>query len=209
MPQTTPANAAAARQPLDALAFREAAPSFQFEHAAPRTQSLPPWRRLAHIGTGHALYAAFNWGFDNVLYVYVVYTLGMVTGGALMTALSGIQCAATLLVYQRMRIDWVGSGWLAEIRRKPRRSRLESLLVWAGNGHPVLLFTLLCVFQDPFMATAWFRHGSFERLTRRDWSLFGAAVLVSNLYWICVASVIGQVVVAAWRQLSALWEMLA
>jgi hypothetical protein len=208
MPPTTPATATD-RQPLEALAFGDTFTGFAPAAADPRTLPAPPWRRLTHIGTGHALYAAFNWCFDNVLYVYVVFTLGMVTGGALMTALSCAQCAVTLLVYQRMRIDWVGSGWLAELRRKPQRSRLEDLMVWAGNGHPALLFTLLCVFQDPFMATAWFKHGNFERLTRRDWSLFGAAVLVSNLYWICVASVIGQVAAAAWRQFTALWEVLA
>lgn len=169
---------------------------------------VPPrlWQRLAQIGTGHALYAGFNWAFDNILYVWVIYTLGMLKGGALMMAASGLQCALTLVVYQRMRIDWVGTGFLAEIRAKPERTRLERVLVWASNRHPAVIFTLLCVFQDPFITAAWFKQGSFERLTRRDWGIFAAAVAVANLYWIFVASLIGQAVATLWRLVRAFWS---
>ena len=168
----------------------------------------PPqlWQRLARIGTGHALYATFNWVFDNILYVWVVYTLGMVKGGALMMAASFAQCALTLVVYQRMRIDWVGTGLLAEIRLKRERTRLERALVWASERHPAVIFTLLCVFQDPFITAAWFKQGSFGGLTRRDWAIFVAAVVVANVYWIFVASLIGQAVATLWQLLTALWS---
>ncbi len=168
----------------------------------------PPrlWQRLAQIGTGHALYAAFNWVFDNVLYVWVIYTLGMLKGGALMMAASGLQCALTLLVYQRMRVDWVGTGLLAEIRTKPEPTRLERVLIWGSNRHPAVVFILLCVFQDPFITTAWFKQGSFERLDRRDWAIFTSAVVVTNVYWIFAASLIGQAIATAWQSLSALWS---
>lgn len=157
------------------------------------------WRRIAQIGTGHGLYATFNWFFDNVLYVYVVYTWGIVRGGAFMTLLSFIQCLLTLLVYQRMRIDWVGAGLLADLKRKPNRSRTEALLVLASARNRVLIFILLCIFQDPFITTAYFKEGSFERLTRRDWQVFVGSVLVANLYWIFVAALIGQAVAALWH----------
>ncbi len=163
------------------------------------------WRRLAQIGTGRALYAAFNWLFDNVLYVYVVMTLGMFKGGALMMGLSFLVSAVILVAYQRMRIDWVGAGLLAEIRRKPVRTRLENVLVWASSRHPGIVFILLCVLQDPFITAAYFKQGSFERLSRRDWGIFVAAVFVSNLYWIFAASLIGQAVVALWRLITLFW----
>ena len=175
---------------------------------APSAGTVPPrlWQRLARIGTGHALYATFNWVFDNILYVYVVYTLGVLRGGALMMAASFVQCAITLVAYQRMRIDWVGTGLLAEIRARPQRTRIERALVWASNRHPGLIFTLLCVFQDPFITSAYFKQGSFERLSRRDWAIFVAAVVVSNVYWIFVASLIGQAVAAAWRLVASFWS---
>lgn len=175
--------------------------------AAPAGLASPRlWQRLAQIGTGHTLYAGFNWVFDNILYVWVVYTLGVLKGGALMLAASGLQCALTLVVYQRMRIDWIGTGLLAEIRAKSQRTRLERALVWASDRHPAALFTLLCVFQDPFITTAWFKQGSFESLTRRDWTIFSASVVVANLYWIFVASLIGQAAATLWRLGRTFWS---
>ncbi len=174
----------------------------------PAVGPVPPrlWQRLAQIGTGHTLYATFNWIFDNILYVYVVYTLGMLRGGALMMAASFVQCAITLVVYQRMRIDWVGTGLLAEIRARRSRTRVENALVWASNRHPGVIFTLLCVFQDPFITAAYFKQGSFERLSRHDWAIFVAAVIVSNVYWIFVASLIGQAVADLWRLVTLFWS---
>jgi hypothetical protein len=163
------------------------------------------WNRLAQVSAGHTLYAAFNWVFDNVLYVYAVFTLGVFRGGALMMTLSLLQCALTLLVYQRMRIDWVGVGWLADIRRKTLRSRAEETLVWASNRHPALIFTALCILQDPFITTAYFKQGSFLLLKSRDWVVFLAAVVVSNVYWIFAAALIGQTVAALWKFISSIW----
>ncbi len=162
------------------------------------------WRRIAQVGAGHGLYATFNWGFDNVLYVYVVYTFGILKGGVCMLLLSCLQCAATLLVYQRMGIDWVGAGLLAELRRKERRSRLQNLIVRASARSEALIFVLLCVFQDPFITTAYFKQGQFGALTVRDWRIFFGSVFVANLYWIFVAALIGQAVAVAWRWLSGL-----
>ena len=55
------------------------------------------------IGAGHTIYATFNWFFDQVLYVYVIYRLGLVTGCVVMTFLSLIQCGATLVIYECKR----------------------------------------------------------------------------------------------------------
>ncbi len=74
-------------------------------------------RRLAQIGLGHLLYAGWNFFFDQVLYVYVIWRLGLVLGGAIMTGLAGLACLLTLLLYQRMKIDWVGAGSLAALEK--------------------------------------------------------------------------------------------
>ena len=118
-----------------------------------------------------------------------------------MTALSFVQCAATLVIYQRMGIDWVGAGALHQLQTKPDPSLLERLLVRVTQWPPVALFTALCVLQDPFITTAYFRKGCFGPLARSDWWRFLAALLVSNLYWILVASAVGSLLVATWRLL--------
>jgi hypothetical protein len=137
-----------------------------------------------------------------VLYVFVIYHYGMLQGGALMTALSCIQCALTLVIYQRMRIDWVGAGLLAELRTKENPSRLERVLRPLSHWSPKAVFVALCMLQDPFIATAYLREGRFGALTRRDWQHFLVAVLISNLYWILVASVLGNLLAAAWHLIS-------
>jgi hypothetical protein len=170
------------------------------------TSAMPSvWNRLAQVSVGHTLYAAFNWVFDNILYVYVVFTLGVFRGGTLMMTLSLLQCALTLLVYQRMRIDWVGAGWLADIKHKKVRSRVEEVLAWASNRHPALIFTALCLLQDPFITTAYFKQGRFSRLESRDWVMFLASVVASNVYWIFAAALIGQTVAALSKFISSIW----
>ncbi|MBI2801849.1 MAG: hypothetical protein HYX63_16495 [Gammaproteobacteria bacterium] len=162
------------------------------------TESPSGRRRLAHVGVGHTLYAGFNWLFDHVIYVYVVYQFGMLRGGLLMTALSFAQCAGTLVLYQRMRIDWVGAGLLAEIRLKPRPNPFERFLLWADARHSLAIFTLLCIVQDPFITTAYFKRGQFDVITRGDWGRFILSVIVANFYWVFIASALGHVAVAVW-----------
>jgi len=163
----------------------------------------PQWRRLAQIGIGHSLYAAFCWLFDHVLYVYVVYTLGKLLGGAIMTAASLLICIATLVIYERMKIDWVGAGLLNEMAAKQRRSPVDRLLIWATRQNNVVVFLILCALSDPFITTAYLRGGAFDGLRKRDWQIFCASVLVSNLYWIFVADLIGHAIVAIWTWMTA------
>jgi hypothetical protein len=159
-------------------------------------------QRLAQIGTGHLLYATFNWFFDNVLYVFVIYRLGLIVGGAIMTMSSLVQCAATLFVYERMRIDWVGVGSLARLSSVPNPSWWQRIVRWAMRHGNAAIFLALCIFQDPFITTAYFRQGRFDVLNGRDWRIFFGSVFVSNFYWTLRSGVAAAILVSAWRWLN-------
>jgi hypothetical protein len=159
------------------------------------------WRRIAEVGTGHLLYATFNWFFDNVLYVFVVFQYGLLLGGAIMTTLSLVQCAATLLVYERMQIDWVGAGSLAKLSASSNPSWWQRIILWATRRGRAAVFFALCIFQDPFITTAYFRQGRFDGLTGRDWRTFFASVFVSNFYWTLRSGLVAVLLVSAWRWL--------
>lgn len=159
-------------------------------------------RRLAQIGTGHAVYASFNWLFDNVLYVYVILRLGLAAGGAIMTTFSLVQCAATLLLYERMKIDWVGAGSIAHLVSIPNPSWWQRIIAWAAKRGAAFVFLALCVFQDPFITTAYFRQGRFDGLRARDWRIFLASVVVSNFYWTLRSGAVAGLLVGVWRWLS-------
>lgn len=159
-------------------------------------------RRVAEVGIGHILYASFNWFFDNVLYVFVVYQLGLLVGGALMTTLSLAQCGATLLLYERMRIDWVGAGSLARMSCIPNPLWWQRILICATRRGDAFVFVVLCIFQDPFITTAYFRRGRFDGLTGRDWRIFIGSVLASNFYWTLRSGAVAAVLLSAWRWLA-------
>lgn len=153
-------------------------------------------RRFLEIGAGHAIYATFNFFFDQVLYVYVVYRFGLLIGGAGMTLLSLVSCLVTLLVYERMQIDWVGSSLLEWIEHHPNPAWWQRVIVWATRHGAAVIFLVLCVFQDPFITTAYFRRGKFDGLDRRDWQIFVASVFISNVYWTLRSGVVVAVLAA-------------
>jgi hypothetical protein len=166
--------------------------------AAPAT-----WQRCLQIGSGHLLYGGFNHIFDYVLYPYAVYTLGMVAGGALMTLASLFQCALTLMLYERMAIDWVGGSLLMDLARKDKPTLADRAILSVAHRSKPLSFLTLCAFTDPFIVTAFFRRGAFNGLRERDWQLFFLAVVVCNLYWIVVADAIARGVAVLWHWLQA------
>lgn len=156
-------------------------------------------QRLAQIGIGHFLYATVNWLFDNVLYIFVVYRLGLIVGGAIMTMISLVLCAATLLVYERMQIDWVGAGSLVRLTSVPSPSWWQRIVRWAMRRGNVAIFLALCIFQDPFITTAYFRQGRFDGLDGRDWRIFLGSVFLSNFYWTLRSGMAATILVSAWR----------
>lgn len=159
-------------------------------------------RRLAEIGAGHTLYALFNWFFDNVVYVYAIYRLGLVAGGAFMTLISLLQCGLTLVIYEHMRIDWVGAGSVARLAETPSPTWWHWVLGFSMRRGKFLTFLGLCAFQDPFITTAYLRGGRFDGLSPRDWRLFFASVLVSNGYWTLRSGVVAALLVSIYQRLN-------
>lgn len=158
-------------------------------------------RRIVEVGIGHTLYAAFGWLCDNPLYVYVVYRFGLLRGGAIMMTFSLTQCALTLIVYERMQIDWVGVGSLARVASIPDPSWWQRVIVWTSRHGNFAIFLALCMLQDPFITTAYFRQGRFDGLAARDWGIFLASVIVSNVYWTVRSGAVAAILVGAWHGL--------
>lgn len=159
-------------------------------------------RRLAQIGLGHLLYAGWNFFFDQVLYVYVIWRLGLVLGGAIMTGLAGLACLLTLLLYQRMKIDWVGAGSLAALEKVDSPAWWQRIILWASRKGGAVVFVALCIFQDAFITTAYFKRGHFGRLSGRDWAIFAGSLLGSNLYWTLRSGAVATVLVTVWHGLN-------
>ncbi len=160
-------------------------------------------RRIAEVGIGHAIYATFNFICDHIIYVYVIYRFGLLVGGVLMTTFPLVQCAATLLIYDRMGRDWVGAGSLAHLSELPEPNCWQRIIRRAMRHGNTPIFLALCFFQDPFITTAYFRRGRFGGLLARDWHIFFASVFVSNLYWTLRSGAIAAVLFSLWQFLTS------
>jgi hypothetical protein len=143
-------------------------------------------KKITLILCGHGTWAVISWLFDNLLYPVVLAGMGYFWGGIVMTTLSCIICASTLIWYEKKGNDWVGSGTLNELRKSDlsKRNLFIKALGWALSKGDVLIFFLLTVLKDPFITTAYFTRGRFNGLNKKIWLIFGLSTLVANLYWI-------------------------
>ncbi len=79
-------------------------------------------------------------------------------------------------------------------------AQLFRLSMWCLNvGGDVIAFFVLCVIEDPFIATAYLRHGRSDGLTKKDLAIFLASVLVSNGYWIARTYALLEIAKTAFR----------
>ena len=147
----------------------------------------PQWReRAATWLVGILTFKAFDYAFDYALYPFVIYRLGLVTGGLVMAVLSLVDCLLILRLDDWLKRDWLGIEWLKGLRQHDGPSRWRRALAWLlGRGDVVAFFVLSGRF-DPFVTTAYLRHGRFNGLGARDWRIFLASVVVSNAAWALV-----------------------
>lgn len=168
-------------------------------------------RKIAEMGTGLFLYGIFNWVFNYPLYMAVVGYYGLVYGGLLMAFLSFIQCGILLVVFDKMKIDWVGATYLEDVeRQKDKKSRIEKILVWAlkkesqsasGKIAKTGIFLVLSAFVDPFIVAVHYRRKQFTGVNLRDWGILFVAVLIANLYWTLRTGILVLAVKELWQRI--------
>jgi len=147
----------------------------------------PAWReRAATWLAGVLTFKTFDYAFDYALYPFVIYRLGLVTGGIVMAALSLLDCLLLLQLYDWLKRDWLGIEWLKGLRHYAGPARWRRALAWLLGRGDVAAFFALSLRFDPFVTTAYLRRGQFNGLSARDWQIFLASVIVSNAAWALV-----------------------
>lgn len=154
---------------------------------------------------GKAAYGITGFPFDYILYPLAIISYGWLFGGFLMTLGAGIICYMYLILYNKLKVDWLGielvkenlpndkasgfikkieaSSWIGKIFWVPY-SKWWLLKFWILNKGGLPAFLYLAAQHDPFYIAAFFCKGSFGKMTKRDWKIFIAGVVVSNGYWI-------------------------
>lgn len=175
------------------------------------------------------IYQAIDWTFDNPIYAAAIFYLGPLYGMLVMTGAAAFLNSLYLVIYQKTGIDWLGIGVIRKAAiaaeeqeiigqiwgkkfpagwrwlRWPYRAFAAlpligaKIVLWAINRGRVASFLALSVFQDSFVATAYFRHGKIGRLDRKDLQVFFASLIISNVYWTLRWGVIVEIAKAIWN----------
>ncbi len=159
-------------------------------------------RRAAELTTGFFTWKAVDYAFDYLLYPVVIWKLGPWAGGALMALLSLVFCLLLLRLYDRLGRDWLGIEFVKNLRHYEGPSCWRRGLAWLVARGDGPAFLMLSAKYDPFVTTAYLRHGAFAGLTPRDRRIFLASWLIGNLLWIAVCYGGLSALAAAWRTLA-------
>jgi hypothetical protein len=166
-------------------------------------------KRISIIAIGHTAKRLEEILFDWFLYGSVIAVCtttwglawGSLAGFAIMAPLSALGCLAYIKFYDWAQRDWFGFEAVKQLRDDAVPDgwfrRLLHRIVRLGN---VPAFFMLSVYGDPFMVTVYLRRGAcwYGNLSRRDWIVFWASVLVSNGYWSLRWAVVVELVMFFW-----------
>jgi hypothetical protein len=148
--------------------------------ASSRTRTAAQWV------IGLSIHHVLEYAFDYVLYPYVIYRLGLIIGGLAMGLLSLLDCLLLLWIYDKLKRDWLGIEYIKGLRHYEGPSRWRHWLGRQLSRSDALAFVLLSLRFDPFITTAYLRHGSYGGLKSRDWRIFFGSVVLCNASWALV-----------------------
>lgn len=140
--------------------------------------------RLLELTVGLSVNQAIDYAFNYALYPFVIYRLGVFSGGAGMAVLSFAVCLLCLWFYDWSKRDWLGIEAIKSMKSYEGASYLGRM--FAGlmqKGEPMAIVVLSVKF-DPFITMLYLRDGAFNGMSRRDWRIFLTSCLISNAYWI-------------------------
>ncbi|MBI5847523.1 MAG: hypothetical protein HZB31_06160 [Nitrospirae bacterium] len=141
--------------------------------------------RATELAIGVSAKSLISGSFDWFLYPAVIYWLGPVKGGVVMTLLSMLACIGMMKFYDWSKRDWLGIEAMKGLREYEGTKRLGKLTAWVLTKGDFIIFLFLCINLDPFITTTYMRHGrnNYGGMGKRDWLIFISSVIVGNVYW--------------------------
>lgn len=141
-------------------------------------------QRIGILVLGLTANAAMVYGYDFVVYPYLIVTHGLLLGWTYAVIGSIVLCLGTLWFYDVTKQDWLGIEAIKLIRDEPANGRIRKFFHRVANRGDALAFVFLSLKYDPFITTVYMRKGSGNHtMTARDWKIFWASMVVSNAWW--------------------------
>ena len=134
---------------------------------------------------GLSLRWMINHGFDYVLYPIILVWLGNEDGAVVLTILATIINVLIIRVYDWSKTDWLLIEKIKHMGEREDHTGWKAHVFKFARKNKVLTFLVLCA-DDPVTVTLYFRKGSYQYngMSARDWKIFIASNVVSNLYWV-------------------------
>lgn len=170
----------------------------------PRSPMRQNWRsRTAELAIGLSANHLQEYFFDCLLYPFAIFKLGLLHGGAVMSLVSLVGCLLFLRFYDWSKRDWLGIEAIKSLKDYEGKSRFGRWMAWLLRRGDFVACVALSVRFDPFITTAYMRHGAFNGMNWRDWRIFFLSWFISNAWWalFCFAGV--ETVAGLWRWLIA------
>ena len=139
--------------------------------------------RVSELALGLSANQLIVWSGDYILYPFIIYTFGILEGGILMIFISFIVCFLTMKFYDWSKRDWLGIEAIKNLKGYGGNKKLGRITAWIMQKSDPIAFILLSIKYDPFITTAYLRHGKFTGMNKRDWKIFIGSLLFSNAYW--------------------------
>lgn len=147
-------------------------------------QTIRLLQRIGILALGLTANTAMVYGYDFIVYPYLIVTHGLFLGWIYATIGSIVLCLGTLWFYDLTKQDWLGIETIKLIRDEPANGRIRKFFHSVVSRGDALAFLLLSLKYDPFITTVYMRHGSGNHtMTARDWKIFWAGAVVSNVWW--------------------------
>jgi hypothetical protein len=157
--------------------------------------------RIAELTCGISIKNLISYSFDYLLYPFVIYKLGILTGGAIMMFLSLFACVILIKFYDWAKRDWLGIETIKGMKDYHGESKLGKFFAWILRRSDPVVFLFLSIKEDAFITMVYMRHGShqYNGMSARDWRIFLGSVAISNIYWTLAAYMGISVVEWVWR----------
>ncbi|MDZ4185266.1 MAG: hypothetical protein U1D97_09835 [Desulfuromonadales bacterium] len=139
--------------------------------------------RFAELAVGLTATNLIGYAFDYLLYPFIVYQFGILQGGIIMTFVSFTACIAGMKFYDWSKRDWFGIEAIKKIKTYKGTRTIGHAISWVLRKNETVVFLFLSIKFDPFVTTAYMRHGKFNGMNQRDWTIFMGSLIVSNIYW--------------------------
>jgi len=139
--------------------------------------------RGGELSVGLAAKYLSNRAFDYLLYPFVIFKLGILKGGIVMIFLAFIANIMTMTFYDWSKRDWIGIEAIKDLKTYSGKKMIGRFTSWILQRSDSVIFLFLSLRYDAFTTTAYLRHGKYNGMGKRDWTIFMGSLLISNVYW--------------------------